>query len=333
MGTFMNGIAIRGEHLFQICEPDEAEKKAAIISAEKNCSVISAYIYDGDFWGYTLYINGEKRDEFSTMPEYFKEDKNVIRKQTADLPLLSRAFAVAPERVEKYLYNWTNDLLDVESTAYEDDKFSYGDAWQVVDFLGALGFLYPEQQMYSDIEDKIPTLLEIIEHKILPFSEGRGMEEYPLIDKLPSAFSNEYIRHLLKEEGINAFELGNKTPQNVIKVVTEYCLSVKMPEQDILCQRLNVLAAYCSFWMSPGSGWYYLDCATYEPVCINYEKPTDIYVLRARAAITDFSKRHRAIRDLKRLIELDYSNIELYQTEIRKWEEREKDWMRGLNKH
>lgn len=84
--------------------------------------------------------------------------------------------------------------------------------------------------------------------------------------------------------------------------------------------------------MYPGSGWNFLDCATYEPVGLSYEKPTDVYILRARAAITDFSKRHRAIRDLKRLLELDTENFELYQEEIRNWEKREQDWMNGLNK-
>lgn len=51
-----------------------------------------------------------------------------------------------------------------------------------------------------------------------------------------------------------------------------------------------------------------------------------IYILRARAAITDFTKRHRAIRDLNRLIELDPSNNLLYQAEIRKWKEQEQKW-------
>ena len=64
MGTFMNGIAVKGEHLFQVCEADEAEKKAAIISAKRNCSVLSAYIYDGDFWGYTLFSMEKKEMNF-----------------------------------------------------------------------------------------------------------------------------------------------------------------------------------------------------------------------------------------------------------------------------
>ena len=53
------------------------------------------------------------------------------------------------------------------------------------------------------------------------------------------------------------------------------------------------------------------------------EKPTDVYVLRARAALTDFTKRHRAWRDLERLIELDPANRALYQAEIQRWRDQE----------
>lgn len=67
-------------------------------------------------------------------------------------------------------------------------------------------------------------------------------------------------------------------------------------------------------------------CDTMEAGYGSYEKPTDIYVLRARAALTDFSKRHRALRDLERLIELDPANRALYQAEIRRWGSQERAW-------
>ena len=54
----------------------------------------------------------------------------------------------------------------------------------------------------------------------------------------------------------------------------------------------------------------------------------DIYVLRARAALTDFSKRHRALKDLQRLIELDPANCSLYQAEMKRWGAQEKAWER-----
>lgn len=100
---------------------------------------------------------------------------------------------------------------------------------------------------------------------------------------------------------------------------------MKFPERDPLCQQLSIAAAFCDFWLS-GAGWGWLDKATYEPVYGAYEKPTDIKLLRARAALTDFTKRHRAEKDLNRLMELDPANQTLYQAEIQRWKREEQRW-------
>lgn len=333
MGEFVNGIAIKGEHQFHILEAENAEENAKAISLERECPVLSAYIYDGDYWGYTLYINGEIRNEFATLPEYFEEGKGVIRQYTANVLLLSQSFTVAIERIEKYLYHWTDAMINEGSMAYEDDEFPYGDAWQLIDFLGALGFTYPEDisNGQADMQlPQLPTLREILEKNIPPNAGEFENEEYPLIDKLPSAFSFDYIRHLLEQNDIREFQFMDKTPPDIIETILKYCISIQQSEKDSLCQRLHVLAAFCSYWMCRGNGWTFLDYATYEPVCLNYEKPTDVYVLRARAAITGFTKRHRALRDLSRLLELDSENAELYLGEIAKWEEKEREWRNGL---
>lgn len=247
MGEYIKGIAVKGEHIFQLYEAEEA----AVISAERRCPVLST------------------------------------------------------ERIEKYICHWTDELLDEANTAYEDDDSSYGDAWQLIDFLETLGFRYPGLMPTKKMDIQMPSLREILEQNISSFTGEGGVEEYALIDKLPSAFSHDYIRDLLEEEGVQAFGFEDKTP---------------------------VLAAFCSFWLLPGSGWNFLDRATYEPVCLNYEKPTDIYLLRARVAITEFSKRHRAFRDIKRLLELDPENSELYQAEIKKWNDKEQEWRENLRK-
>uniref|UniRef100_UPI004056C77F hypothetical protein n=1 Tax=Acetatifactor sp. TaxID=1872090 RepID=UPI004056C77F len=328
MGEFISGIAIKGKHTFQLYEAEEVEDKAAAISAECGCPVLSAYIYDGDFWGYTLYIDGEAKDEFATIPEYFEEGEAVIRQYTANLSLLSKVFSVAPSQIENYLCHWTKDLLDSDNLAYENDESPYGDPWQLIDFLETLGFAYPEVMPSKRLENQMPTLQEILEQNLPPFVEKQEQEEYTLIEKLPSAFSPDYIRHLLKEDGVQTFAFGDKTPTAIIEIIHAYCMSVKQAQQDPLCQRLSVLAAFCSFWLLPGKGWQFLEHATYEPIVLSHKKPTDIYLLRARAAITDFSKRHRALKDLNRLLELDSANAELYQAEIKKWESKEQEWLR-----
>lgn len=329
MGEFVSGIAIKGENIFHILETEENAKK---ISLERKCPVLFSYIYDGDFWGYSLYIEGEMRNEFAAIPEYFEAGEEIIRQYTANVLLLSQSFEVAEDRIDRYLYHWTDMMLE-ERLAYKDDKFPYGDGWQMIDFLRALGFQYPEPEAVSSGQDivQLPTLREILEKNLPANKEEWEVEEYHLINVLPSAFSSDYLWNLLEENGIKEFQFEDKNPKEVIDIVFKHCASVNQSERDHICQRLNVLAAFCSYWMSRGDGgWSFLSRATYEPVYMNYEKPTDVYLLRARAAVTYLTKRNRAIKDLKRLIELDPKNSELYQAEIKKWEDREREWCEGL---
>lgn len=104
--------------------------------------------------------------------------------------------------------------------------------------------------------------------------------------------------------------------------------TVNRPERDTLCQRLSVLAAFCAYWLNEGSAWGFLDRAIYGPLYGGADKPTDIDVLRARAALTGFTKRHRAVKDPERLMELDPCRRGLYQEEIRRWGRQERGWQR-----
>ncbi|MDE6232426.1 MAG: hypothetical protein K2M60_03650 [Lachnospiraceae bacterium] len=326
MGVFVNGIAIKGESEFYTLEAEEVEETAKEISLKRRCPVLSVYIYDGDYWGYMLYLSGEIKNEFATMPDYFEDSEEVVFRYTANVPLLSQSFTVSEKQIERYLCHWTDAMLEGEDFAYEDDEFPYSDAWQMVDFLKTLGFRYPEGELPNSMCVQLPTLRKILENN-LPANECEELtEDYPLIDMLPSAFSSDYLWNLLEDNRIKEFQFTDKTPPEIIDFVIRYCGKVQQPEKNSVCQHMNVLAAFCAYWMNKGSGWSFLDRATYEPICLNYEKPTDVYLLRARAAVTAFHKRHRAIRDLKRLIELDPDNIELYQAEIRKWERLEEKW-------
>ena len=56
-------------------------------------------------------------------------------------------------------------------------------------------------------------------------------------------------------------------------------------------------------------------------------------LLRARAALTDFIKRHRAWKDLNRLMELDPANRTVYQAEIQRWKNEERLWNTRQNQN
>ena len=94
------------------------------------------------------------------------------------------------------------------------------------------------------------------------------------------------------------------------------------------------MAAFCDFWLSGVDwAWGWLDKATYEPVYGAYEKPTDAALLRTRAALTNFTKRHRAWKDLNRLMELDPANRTVYQAEIQRWKREEGLWSAHQNQN
>lgn len=298
--------------------------------------VLLLHIYDDDFWGYDFYGENEE-DHFNTFPDCFNSVSQEEKQKLSGNPvMLAKWFSIEDVSViERYFVHWSDwdeDQLEEAGAAYPDDQCLYGDCWQMIDFTAKLGFswAFDEEKCVSLPQPPLPVLREILEQNLPPLSRD-GLETQTLLSELPNAFSPEYIGQLLKEDSIQRFEFESQTPEEIIDIVYMYRRSIKQPERDPLCQRLAVLAGFCAYWLSKDGVWGFLDYATYEPVSVSYEKPADIYILRARALLTDFVKRHRAIRDLDRLIELDSSNRLLYQAEINKWHEQEQKWKAEMN--
>ncbi len=311
---------------------------AKFLSDTAKNPVMLLYIYDDDFWGYDFYM-GEEEDHFNTIPDYFGTITKREKQSLAGNPDILAGWFNIPdkEKISRYLLHWSDyemDTLEFLGTAYPQDSYPYGEAWQMVDFAAQLGFFWPfdESEDIPALKPQFPTLSEILQNNIPSISKQPLLENYPIICKLPSAFSHEYIKKLLAEDGIENFHFKDKTPLEIIETANKYRFCVNRPDCDALCQRMAVLAAFCDFWMENISGsWRFLDRATYEPLFINYEKPTDVYVLRSRAAITDYSKNHRAIRDLERLQEIDSDNYMIYQQELDNWHHRQKQKQQELN--
>lgn len=301
----------------------------ALSDASKN-PVMLLYIYDGDYWGYDFYV-GKEEDHFSTRPDYFGPVSQEEKKRLSGNPAILTGWFPTWDvgKLQRYLVHWSNRTDELGETACPNDQFLYGDCWQMTDFAARLGFPWPfnQPQDAPPLRPILPTLKEILEKDLPPVSGEEAQGDHVLLEKLPSALSPEYIRKLLEEEGVRDFAFAEKTPEAVIETVRLHQWTVSLPEADRLCQRLSVLAAFCAFWLDgDAAAWGFLHYATYEPLYGSYEKPSDIYVLRARAGLTDFSKRHRALKDLERLIELDPANRELYRAEINKWDTQDRAW-------
>ncbi|MDE6280751.1 MAG: hypothetical protein K2M15_02995 [Oscillospiraceae bacterium] len=294
--------------------------------------VMLLYIYDGDFWGYDFY-SGHEEAHFSTLPDYFEPVTQEEKARLSGNPAaLMGWFPIQNiHAVKCYLVHWSDmdeEELDGEQFALVGDQFPYGDCWQMTDFAACLGFPWPFDQAEGapPMKPPLPKLGEILAQNLPRMPREESLLDVSLLRDLPSALSAEYIQRLLDEDGVREFRFETKTPRDVMDGVNAHRWTLSRPERDPLCQRLAVLAAFCAYWLNEGSAWGFLDRATYEPLYGSAEKPTDIYVLRARAALTDFTKRHRAWKDLERLTELDPTNRALYQAEARRWVRQEKEW-------
>lgn len=299
--------------------------------------VMLLYIYDGDFWGYDFY-GGKEEDHFRTRPDAFGPVSPREKQRLSGNPAALSGWLPTwdTEMMGRYLVHWSDlDEEAMEETACPGDQFPYGDCWQMTDFMARLGFPWAFDQMQEapPLQPDYPKLREILEQKLPPVSKEVPSEGQALLDKLPSALSFDYIRHLLEEDGVREFGFLEKTPPEIVEAVKLIRRTVKLPETNYLCQRLAVLAAFCAFWLRGSIAWDLLDWATYEPRYGNFAKPTDVYVLRARAALTDYSKRHRAWRDLERLIELDPDNQALYEAEIQRWKAQERARERDMSQY
>jgi len=119
-----------------------------MLSEELCHPVMLCYIYDGDFWGYSLYDNGMELDNFNPIPDYFGDVSEREKKQMAgNSRLIAEYFNVKEDRIKNYLQQWTDELLDSDEKirAYEEDEFCIGEDWQMADFMKALGFPYTWQ--------------------------------------------------------------------------------------------------------------------------------------------------------------------------------------------
>lgn len=185
--------------------------------------------------------------------------------------------------LSRYLLHWSDHEGKLEEAGFacSGDCFPYGNCWQATDFAARLGFPWPFDQAMEEagiaLPPPLPTLGEILEQGIPPMSQEAAefLERSPLL-RLPHALTPEYQLALLAEPKVAELGLKEKNPRETSEFITGYCVSVKLPDRDPLCQRLAVLAAFCDFWLGGvGWAWGWLDKASYEPVYDAYEKPAN----------------------------------------------------------
>ncbi|MBL1225866.1 hypothetical protein [Enterococcus sp. BWR-S5] len=115
-------------------------------SSETTGVVLSIYVYDSDYWGYTLYDNGKEVDMFCTRPYWSLSNPSLeeLQKYSGNSVVLSKYFNVEEDSIKNYLVSWPEET-EGQGKAYPDDKHSQED-WQILDFMEKLGYQYPEEE-------------------------------------------------------------------------------------------------------------------------------------------------------------------------------------------
>lgn len=107
--------------------------------------VFSFHIHDGDLWMYVLYENGHEVDAFNPVPDYWNQNlsEREFRHWSGDAARVAATWPdVAVVSIENYLVRW--NLMDYHPRkAYPDDRSTFNDCWQLLDFMRRLGLDYP----------------------------------------------------------------------------------------------------------------------------------------------------------------------------------------------
>lgn len=125
-------------------------------------AVLSLHIHDEDLWMYILYKNGIQIDAFNPIPDYWTDNVSEQEREAnrGNVEIVSRCVhGIQPSDIEKYFVTWDLDS-DNEVKAYPEDKYPYGDCWQMLDFMKKLRLPYPMnssgQPLGSTYQFKIP---------------------------------------------------------------------------------------------------------------------------------------------------------------------------------
>ncbi len=115
------------------------------LSAQLTTPVFSFHIHDGDLWMFVAFDKGEEVSWFNPIPDYWGDLPPEEHAQWAgNADVVARLIpGVAPESIANYFRPWTEDVLDGETKAYDEDEFAMGVDWQLTDFMRRLGFVYP----------------------------------------------------------------------------------------------------------------------------------------------------------------------------------------------
>lgn len=93
---------------------------------------LEARIQEGSHWDYSLYRGGRSLDEFSTLPQYWNGDDELLALSMEGRPkLLAKAWNLPHDSIERYIRQWGMRYIDEDTyetvlngNAYPTDRLS-----------------------------------------------------------------------------------------------------------------------------------------------------------------------------------------------------------------
>ena len=116
---------------------------------------INLFLQENAFWEFSLRSGDQRLDRFSVTPQEWDEDPDFVEARKGHPEILASVWDVPVERIERYMVNWNPGMAwsdehqrevygyQINGKAYPEDEHSYGNVWQAIDFIHALGGEYP----------------------------------------------------------------------------------------------------------------------------------------------------------------------------------------------
>lgn len=123
----------------------EWDKISEFISNELQAPVFSFHIHDGDLWMYLFFQNGKLINQFNTVPSYWEGEMTYeeLQQWAGDAEMISNLLpTIHSSEIKKYFKFWDLEN-EIKEKAYPTDEFTYGDCWQLVDFMKKLKLPFP----------------------------------------------------------------------------------------------------------------------------------------------------------------------------------------------
>jgi hypothetical protein len=137
-----------GEHGCGLTYGDVAHEEIILMNilAQMGATYLIGRFQDGDAWAISLYRGHEHLISRDVNPWAYGDGPTDRDQANLDLTTerIAAVWKVDPDTIRPYLLLWREKTLlgwrDRNGKAYPTDEFPYGDAHQLFDFLGRLGF-------------------------------------------------------------------------------------------------------------------------------------------------------------------------------------------------